>query len=264
MEVWRSSAGNANFAWVQHLIYHLAPAGIAGFVLANGSMSSNQSGEGEIRKSLIEADLVDCMIALPGQLFYGSPIPVCLWFVTRTKANGKLADRRGKVLFVDARKMGVLVDRVHRELTSEEIAHITRIYHAWRGEKGAGKYQDIAGFCKSASLAEIHHHGYVLPPGRYVGAEEVEDDDEPFEDKMKRLKDQLDREFADGDRLENLVRSALGQLKMPPRQRGREGADVEWRPCTIGELCDEGLVELQQGRSALSFMPMTTCKRAFL
>ena len=219
-------AGNANFAWVQHMIYHLAPAGIAGFVLANGSMSSNQSGEGEIRKSLIEADLVDCMIALPGQLFYGSPIPVCLWFIARTKANGKFADRRGKVLFVDARKMGVLVDRVHRELTSEEIAHITAIYHAWRGEKGAGKYQDIAGFCKSASLAEIHQHGYVLPPGRYVGSEEIEDDDEPFEDKMKRLTDQLDREFADGDRLENLVRSALGLLKMPARQRGEEGADV--------------------------------------
>jgi type I restriction enzyme M protein len=217
---------NANFAWVEHMIHHLAPAGIAGFVLANGSMSSNQSGEGEIRKNLIEADLVDCMIALPGQLFYGSPIPVCLWFIARTKTNGKFADRRGKVLFVDARKMGVLVDRVHRELTSEEIAHITAIYHAWRGEKDAGKYQDVAGFCKSAALAEIRQHGYVLPPGRYVGAEEVEDDDEPFEDKMKRLTAQLDREFADGDRLENLVRSALGLLKMTPRQTGREGADV--------------------------------------
>ena len=143
-------AGNANFAWVQHMIHHLAPSGIAGFVLANGSMSSNQSGEGEIRQKIVEADLVDCMIALPAQLFYATPIPACLWFLTRNKANGKFRDRRGQTLFIDARKLGVLVDRTHRELTEEDIARIAGTYHAWRGEKDAGKYEDVPGFCKSA------------------------------------------------------------------------------------------------------------------
>src|SRR2546422_799214 len=158
-------AGNANFAWVQHFIYHLAPNGIAGFVLANGSMSSNQSGEGEIRTNLVEADLVDCMIAVPGQLFYGTAIPACLWFLTKSKKNGKFIDRRGKTLFIDARRLGVLVDRVHRELTDDEIARIAGTYHAWRGEKNEGTYNDVPGFCKSASLAEIKQHGYVLTPG---------------------------------------------------------------------------------------------------
>ena len=138
--------GNANFAWVQHIIYHLAPSGIAGFVLANGSMSSNQSGEGAIRQKIVEADLVDCMIALPGQLFYGTPIPACLWFVTRTKANGKFKDRRRKTLFIDARELGVLVDRTHRDLTAEEITRIAGTYHAWRGEKGFREIRRRAGF----------------------------------------------------------------------------------------------------------------------
>src|SRR5579862_6011096 len=137
-------ASNANFAWVQHFIYHLAPTGLAGFVLANGSMSSGQSGEGEIRKAIIEADLVDCMVALPAQLFYATQIPVCLWFLARDKRNPRLRDRRGQTLFIDARKMGVLIDRVHRELTDEEIARIAATYHAWRGEKGAGEYKDVA------------------------------------------------------------------------------------------------------------------------
>ena len=179
--------GNANFAWVQHFVHHLAPRGIAGFVLANGSMSSNQSGEGEIRKSIVEADLVDCMVALPGQLFYSTQIPACLWFLARDKRNGRFRDRRGEVLFIDARKLGQLVDRTHRELTDEEVARIATTYHAWRGEKDAGAYEDIPGFCKSATLEEVQKHGHVLTPGRYVGAEEQEDDGEPFEDKMKRL-----------------------------------------------------------------------------
>ena len=145
-------AGNANFAWVQHMIHHLAPSGLAGFVLANGSMSSNQSGEGEIRKNMIEADIVDCMVALPGQLFYSTQIPACLWFLARDKKNGRFRDRRGKVLFIDARKIGRMVDRTHLEFSDDDIARITRTYHAWCGEKGAGKYEDVPGFCKSATL----------------------------------------------------------------------------------------------------------------
>jgi type I restriction enzyme M protein len=205
-------SGNANFAWVQHMVHHLAPAGIAGFVLANGSMSSNQSGEGEIRKSLIEADLVDCMIALPGQLFYGTAIPACLWFLTKTKRNGKFADRRGKTLFIDARKLGILVDRVHRELTAEEIVQIAGIYHAWRGEKDTGLYKDILGFCKSAKLEEICQHGHMLTPGRYVGAEEIEDDAEPFEEKIKRLTTRLEEQFAADAELESTIRKNLKRL----------------------------------------------------
>jgi type I restriction enzyme M protein len=180
-------AGNANFAWVQHIVHHLAPAGVAGFVLSNGSMSSNQSGEGEIRKSLIEADLVDCMVALPGQLFYSTQIPACLWFLARDRKNGKFRDRRGHVLFIDARRLGRMADRTHRELTDEDITRIANTYHAWRGEKDASEYADIAGFCKSATLDEVRKHDNVLTPGRYVGSEAQEDSDEPFEDKMKRL-----------------------------------------------------------------------------
>ena len=142
-------AGNANYAWVQHFIHHLAPTGLAGFVLANGSMSSNQSGEGEIRKAIIEADLVDCMVALPGQLFYSTQIPVCLWFLARNKRTGGFRDRRGETLFIDARKLGTMVDRVHRELTDDDIAKIAGTYHAWRGDKDAGEYADVPGFCKS-------------------------------------------------------------------------------------------------------------------
>jgi type I restriction enzyme M protein len=205
-------AGNANFAWVQHMVHHLAPAGIAGFVLANGSMSSNQSGEGEIRKSLIEADLVDCMVALPGQLFYGTPIPACLWFLTKTKKNGKFADRRGKTLFIDARKLGVLVDRVHRDLTDEDISRIAGAYHAWRGEKGADKYEDVPGFCKDASLDEIKQHGYVLTPGRHVGSGELEDDSEPFQEKMKRLVARLEEQFRESRSLEQSIQQSLREI----------------------------------------------------
>ncbi|MCK4271616.1 N-6 DNA methylase [bacterium] len=168
--------GNANFAWVQHMIFHLAPTGITGFVLANGSMSSNQSGEGEIRKNIIEADLLDCMVALPGQLFYSTQIPACLWFITRDKKNSRFRNRRGEVLFIDTRKLGAMVDRTHRELTEEDIHRIASTYHAWRGGKDTSKYEDVSGFCKSASLEEIRKHSHVLTPGRYVGVEVQEED----------------------------------------------------------------------------------------
>lgn len=202
--------GNANFAWVQHFIYHLSPIGIEGFVLANGSMSSNTGGEGDIRKNIIEADLVDCMIALPSQLFYNTMIPACLWFIARDKKNHKFKDRRGETLFIDARKMGVLVDRRHRELTDEEIAQIADTYHAWRGEKG--EYEDVPGFCKVAKLEEIRKHKYILTPGRYVGIPEPEEDDEPFEEKMKHLTTELANQFKKSKELEEEIRKNLKGL----------------------------------------------------
>jgi type I restriction enzyme M protein len=190
----------------------LAPSGLAGFVLANGSMSSNQSGEGEIRKAIVEADLVDCMVALPGQLFYSTQIPVCLWFLTRSKKNGRFRDRRRETLFIDARKMGTLVDRVHRELSDEEIGRIAGTYHAWRGDKDAGAYSDILGFCKSASLDDIRKHGHVLTPGRYVGAAAAEEDDEPFEEKMMRLAAMLRDQQAEAARLDTAIADNLKEF----------------------------------------------------
>jgi len=239
-------AGNANFAWVQHFIYHLAPTGLAGFVLANGSMSSNQSGEGEIRKAIIEADLVDCMVALPGQLFYSTQIPVCLWFLARDKSGrgGRRAaptrDRRGETLFIDARKLGHMADRTHRELTDADIARIAGAYHAWRGDaevnakaqgrKNAGGgeteqslpgvsaslrpgvYSDIPGFCKAATIDDIRKHGYVLTPGRYVGAEAQEDDGEPFAEKMQRLTATLRAQQAEAAKLDAAIAANLRAL----------------------------------------------------
>jgi len=204
--------GNANFAWVQHFIHHLAPTGLAGFVLANGSMSSNQSGEGEIRKNIIEADLVDCMVALPGQLFYSTQIPVCLWFLARQKKNARFRERRGETLFIDARKLGSMVDRVHRELTDEDVAKIAGTYHAWRGDKGAGEYADVPGFCKAAKLEDIRKHGHVLTPGRYVGAEAAEEDGEPFEEKMKRLTATLREQQAEAVKLDAAIAANLKEL----------------------------------------------------
>jgi type I restriction enzyme M protein len=210
---------------------------MAGFVLANGSMSSNQSGEGEIRKSIVEADLVDCMIALPAQLFYGAQIPACLWFMSRNKSGAlspsgrgvgvrgeTFRDRRGETLFIDARKMGHLVDRTHRELSDEEIKRIADTYHAWRrarsksplpseGEgKGEGEYYDTPGFCRSATLDDIRKHGHVLTPGRYVGAERVQDDGEPFEDKMRRLVAHLGEQQAEASRLDAAIWKNLKEL----------------------------------------------------
>jgi len=213
--------GNANFAWVQHFIHHLAPDGYAGFVLANGSMSSNQSGEGDIRKAIIEADLVDCMVALPGQLFYSTQIPVCLWFLTKNKKDGKRRDRRKQTLFIDARKLGTLVDRVHRELTDADIAKITSTYHAWRGDKDAGKFEDVAGFAKSTTTAEIATQGYVLTPGRYVGAEEIEDDGEPFEEKMTRLVAELSEQFDASAKLEKAILKNLKGLGYEVTKQGK-------------------------------------------
>lgn len=198
--------------WVQQIIHHLSANGIAGFVLANGSMSSNQSGEGEIRKTIVDADLVDCMVALPGQLFYNTQIPACLWFLTRNKQGGRFRNRTGETLFIDARKLGVLIDRVHRELTEDEISRIAQTYHAWRGEKEAGEYEDVPGFCKSAKWEEIKAHGYVLTPGRYVGAEEIEEDDEPFAEKMERLTATLQEQFSLSAKLEKEIRDNLKGL----------------------------------------------------
>ena len=204
---------NANFGWVQHMVHHLAPGGIAGFVLANGSMSSAQSGEGEIRKQLIEKDnLVDCMVALPGQLFYSTQIPACLWFLSRDRqggGNGKFRDRRGEILFIDARKLGRMIDRTHRELTNEDIARIADTYHSWREER---EYEDVPGFCKSAMLEEVRKHGHVLTPGRYVGVEPEPEDSELFEEKMQRLAAQLRKQQAEGARLDAAIAENLKSL----------------------------------------------------
>ena len=227
--------GNANFAWVQHFLYHLAPRGTAGFVLANGSMSSIQSGEGEIRKNLIEADLVDCIIALPGQLFRSTQIPACLWFLRRGRDSGERID---ETLFIDARKLGHMIDRTRRDLSPEDIARIADTYHAWRGhsrhyhenssqthtvipakagiQRGEGAvgsdYTDTPGFCKSATLEEVRKHGHVLTPGRYVGAEPQPDDGEPFEDKMARLTAQWREQQAEAQRLDAAIEANLTRL----------------------------------------------------
>ncbi len=181
-------------------------------MLANGSMSSNQSGEGEIRKAIVEADMVDCMLALPGQLFYSTQIPACLWFLARDKKNTRFRNRRGQILFLDSRKLGRMVDRTHRELTNEDIEKIAGTYHAWRGEKDAGAYEDVPGFCKSATLQEIQNHGHVLTPGRYVGAEAQEDDGEPFDEKMKRLTATLREQQAEAAKLDAAIAANLKEL----------------------------------------------------
>lgn len=204
--------GYANFAWIQHFIHHLAPYGIAGFVLANGSLTSNQSGEGDVRKGIIEADLVDCVVAMPKQLFYSTQIAPCLWFIARDKKNNKFRDRRGQTLFIDARNIGHMIDRVHRDLSDEDISRIALTYHTWRGEKDAGEYADIKGFCRSTSVEEMAKNGFVLTPGPYVGAEDVEDDDEPFEEKIGRLTQRLGEQFKESERLEKEIQSNLDGL----------------------------------------------------
>ncbi len=198
--------GNANFAWVQHFLYHLAPRGSAGFVLANGSMSSNTSNEGAIRKSIIEAGLVDCIVALPGQLFRSTQIPACLWFLSRDRNN------RAETLFIDARKLGHMVSRANRDLSAEDIARVADTYHAWRGKAGLAAYADVPGFCKSASLDEIRKHGHVLTPGRYVGAEPQEDDGVPFAEKMGRLTAQWREQQEEARRLDDAIAENLERL----------------------------------------------------
>jgi type I restriction enzyme M protein len=216
------SASNANFAWIQHIVHHLAPSGTAGVVLANGSMSSTQNGEDAIRKAFVEGvngrpGVVDCMIALPGQLFYSTQIPVCLWFLARDKSNGvardaKLRDRRGEILFIDARKLGHMVDRTRKEFSDADIEKITRAYHAWRGEGEAGDYEDVPGFCKAANLEEIKGHGFVLTPGRYVGAAGVEDDDMPFAERFAQFREILREQFALAEGLNTLIQTKLDEI----------------------------------------------------
>ena len=198
--------GNANYAWLQHILYHLKPNGRAGIVLANGSMSSSQNSEGDIRRAMVDADVVDVMIALPGQLFFNTQIPACLWFLTKQKTT-----RQGEVLFIDARKLGSMISRVQAELTDEIIEHIASTVASWRGENESD-YQDIAGYCRTVSLDEIAQHGHVLTPGRYVGAEEVEDDDDAFADKMQTLTEKLGEQMAKGAELDALIRLKLGSL----------------------------------------------------
>ncbi|MFA7165717.1 MAG: class I SAM-dependent DNA methyltransferase [Desulfoplanes sp.] len=207
--------GNANYAWIMHMLSKLSEHGEAGFVLANGSMSTNTNSEGQIRAKIIENDLVDCMMALPGQLFYTTQIPVCLWFLTKNKkadSNRDYRDRQGETLFIDARNMGSMIDRTHKEFSDEDIADIARTYHAWRGETKDGTYEDKAGYCKSATLEEIKANDYVLTPGRYVGAAEIEDDGIPFEKKMSELSRTLYGQMQEGEKLDAGIRKNLEVL----------------------------------------------------
>ncbi|MFZ7277836.1 type I restriction-modification system subunit M, partial [Avibacterium endocarditidis] len=195
--------GNANFAWLQHMLYHLSPQGRMALLLANGSMSSQTSGEGEIRKQLIEADLVEAMVALPGQLFTNTQIPACIWLLNKAKA------RKGEVLFIDAREIGYMKDRTLRDFTAEDIAHIATTYHTWQKDQG---YQNQAGYCYTASLEEIRQNDFILTPGRYVGTAEQQDDGIPFAEKMQKLTALLNEQFAQGRALEEEIRKSLGIL----------------------------------------------------
>jgi len=205
----RPPAGNANFAWVQHFVHHLAPNGTAGFVLANGSLSSKQSGEGEIRRKLVEADLVDCIVALPEKLFFNTGIPVCLWFVAKNRHGNGHRARQGEVLFIDARQLGRMETRTLRVLDDADISKVADTYHAWRSKSSEMAYADVPGFCKVANLDELEQHDFVLTPGRYVGAAEAEADDEPIDDKLARLRKRLVEEFEEADRLEAIIRQRL-------------------------------------------------------
>ena len=203
-------AGNANYAWIQHMIHHLAPTGIAGFVLANGSLSSNTSGEGEIRKSLIKKGLVNCIVAMPSQLFYTTQIPACLWFVSRDRYDHKFRNRHDEILFIDARKMGSMVTRKNRELTEEDLNKISETYHKWRTIDG--KYEDVKGFCKAAKIEEVEKNGFVLTPGRYVGSDFVEEDDEVFEEKMAKYTKELSGQFKQSKELEERIKKNLKSI----------------------------------------------------
>lgn len=202
--------GNANFAWMQHMIHHMAPKGSMALLLANGSMSSNTNNEGDIRRNLIEADLVECMVALPGQLFTNTQIPACIWLLTKDKTSGSgKAHRKGEVLFIDARQIGFMKDRVLRDFTKDDIARIANTFHAWQEDKD---YEDEAGFCFAATLEDIKKNDFVLTPGRYVGAAEQEEDDEPFAEKMARLTQQLKVQLEESAELEKQIKANLGGL----------------------------------------------------
>jgi type I restriction enzyme M protein len=207
--------GNANYAWILHMLSKLSESGTAGFVLANGSMSSNTSGEGTIRQEIIDNDHVDCMIALPGQLFFTTQIPVCLWFLTKNKREDKARgyrDRQGETLFIDARQMGSMASRIHKEFTDDDLGKIASTYHAWRGEEKDGEYEDVAGYSKAASLDEVKANDYVLTPGRYVGAADIEDDGIPFEEKMHGLSQTLYGQMNEAGALDVTIRKNLEAL----------------------------------------------------
>jgi type I restriction enzyme M protein len=200
---------NANYAWIQHFIHHLTPNGRAGFVMANGSLTSNTNGEGKIREQIVRADLVDCIVALPGALFFTTQIPVCLWFIDRDKASSGERDRRGETLFIDARQMGTKISRTQIELTDDELARIVSSYHAWRGQFEAGEYRDEPGFCKTSTVAEIEKAGFALTPGRYVGAVVSEKDERASAERISELMMQLGQDFAESERLTAEVKKAL-------------------------------------------------------
>jgi type I restriction enzyme M protein len=202
---------NANYAWIQHFIHHLAPDGRAGFVLANGSLTSNQSGEGKIREAIVRDDLVDCIVACPGQLFYTTQIPVSLWFLDRNKQSGSERDRCGEILFIDARQMGQKISRTQIEFSETEVQRIADKYHAWRGTTD-DTYEDEKGFCASVAVGEIEKHGFALAPGRYVGAPESDESEVEFEEKIAGLVDQLADELAESEQLTAEVRKALGSV----------------------------------------------------
>ena len=208
--------GNANYAWLQHIVYHLAPNGTAGVVLANGTMSSNKSGEEEIRQSLIENDLVDCMVSLPGNLFYGVTIECCLWFLTKNKTSKGLRDRKGEVLFIDARKLGTMVDRARRDLSNYDVDKISDVYHAWTGQTDVlerrGSYENISGFCYSATLDEIKKTAYILTPSRFVGSENELDDGLPFKEKFETLKLKLKEQFSKNNNLQDKILKSFENL----------------------------------------------------
>jgi type I restriction enzyme M protein len=204
--------GNANYAWLQHFISKLAPGGTAGIVLANGSMSSDTNTEGEIRKNLIEGDLVDCMVALPTQLFYNTQIPACLWFLARNKINGKYRNRSGHFLFIDAREIGTMINRRQKELTDEDIASIGEIYHNWRCKEWESKYKDVPGLCQSVPLDVVRKNNFVLTPGRYIDFKEEGDDGEVFEGKMKKLTSDLKEQMDKGSELDTLIKENLNTL----------------------------------------------------
>ena len=207
--------GNANYAWIQHFIHHLSPTGVAGFVMANGSLSSNSSGEGEIRRAIVEANLVDCIVSLPGQLFYSTQIPVCLWFLSRDKSgSGCFRDRRGETLFIDARQLGHMTSRIHRALSDDDIGRITGAYHAWRGEVEGGEYADVPGFSASATVEHVGQHGFVLTPGRYVGAGVGDEDSVPAGERINRLAATLDEQFNVAAMLETAIRTNLKNLQV--------------------------------------------------
>jgi len=202
--------GNANYAWLQHFAKKLNPTGTAGIVLANGSMTTTAGTENEIRHKMIQQGLVDCMVAVPTQLFFNTPIPACLWFLARNRKNHKFRDRSKEILFIDARKMGTMISRKHRALTEDDIAKISETYHNWRNKNG--NYADVAGFCKSAAIKEVEESNFVLTPGRYVGAEDIEDDGIPFEEKVAEITSQLSEQFAKSIELQQRIKENLAKI----------------------------------------------------